>query len=559
MQFYSAVTIALMDKPPAHMQPLTERPAWQALEAHYQLLRHRHLQQLFDEDPERGRRFAAEAAGIYLDYSKNHVTEQTMSLLTQLARESGLSERIAAMFRGDKINVTEQRAALHMALRAASDEHFEVEGVDVAPMAQAELEKMAAFADQVRNGQWWGYTGRHIRNVINIGIGGSHLGPALACDALWHYRAKGLYFRFVSSLDDADFAEATRDLVAEETLFVICSKTFTTAETLINAERARAWCLRHLGSDQAINRHFVAVSGNAAAVADFGIGPDNHFALWDWVGGRYSLSSAVGLSTMIAVGPQHFRAMLSGYHAMDRHFLTAPFERNLPVLMGLVAIWYNNFFSAQTTAVLPYQHGLRHLPAYLQQLFMESNGKSVTLAGEHIGYNTASICWGQPGTEGQHSFYQLLHHGTRLVPCDFIGFCRSPNQEDDGDRLLLANLLAQTAALAFGSEGQGNGEAQEPHRRFGGNRPSNILIAEQLTPEILGALLALYEHSVFTQGVIWNINSFDQWGVELGKTLTQRFAVALANSGETHGVHDSSSAALIEYYRRSINPSAPST
>ena len=535
--------------------PLAERPAWKALEDHYQKMRHLHLRQLFADDPRRGERLAAEGAGLYLDYSKNRVTDETIRLLVRLAGECGLPQRIDAMSGGEKINVTEKRAALHTALRAGQDEWFIVDGVDVVPEVHAVLNRMADFARQVRDGERRGYTGKRIRHVVNIGIGGSDLGPVMAYEALRHYSQHDMSFHFVSNVDGTDFAEATRDLDPETTLFIICSKTFTTLETLTNARTARAWCLRRLGDEQAVRKHFVAVSTNAAEVAKFGIDTADMFGFWDWVGGRYSMDSAVGLSTMIAIGPEHFRDMLAGFRAMDEHFRSAPFERNLPVLMGLLAVWYNNFFGAQTVAVLPYNRYLKRFPAYLQQLTMESNGKHVTLDGARIGYQTGPIYWGEPGTNGQHSFYQLIHQGTKLVPCDFIGFCRSLNPIGHQHDLLMANLFAQTEALAFGRtddevKADGTPDWLAPHCLFEGNRPTNTILAERLTPETLGNLVALYEHSVFTQGTIWNIDSFDQWGVELGKVLAQRMIPELESADEPALGHDSSTNALIRRYRR---------
>ena len=536
--------------PPA----LTQRPAWKALEAHHEAVRHEHLRQLFADDPGRGERFAAEAAGIYLDYSKNRITEETLRLLLDLAGECGLRARIDAMFGGEKINVTEKRAVLHVALRAPKEERIAVDGIDVVPKVHAMLDRMAAFSDRIRSGQWVGHTGRRIRNVVNIGLGGSDLGPVMAYEALRHYSQRDLRFRFVSNVDGTDFVEATYDLDPEETLFIVSSKSFTTLETVTNAHAARAWSLRKLGDERAVRRHFAAVSTNAEEAAKFGIGPENMFGFWDWVGGRYSMDSAIGLSTIIAIGPVHFRAMLAGFHAMDVHFRTAPFERNLPVLMGLLCVWYNNFFGAQTAAVLPYDQYLEKLPAYLQQLTMESNGKHVTLADAHVDYQTSPIWWGERGTNGQHSFFQLIHQGTRLVPCDFIGFCRTLNPLGGQHDLLMANLFAQTEALAFGkteSEVKAEGVADwlVPHRSFEGNRPTNTILAESLTPQTLGALVALYEHSVFTQGVIWDIDSFDQWGVELGKVLAQRTIPELASRAEPRLTHDSSTNALIRRYR----------
>jgi glucose-6-phosphate isomerase len=536
-------------------QPLPARPAWKALEAHHRTIRDVHLRQLFAEDPRRGERFAAEAAGLYLDYSKNRLTDETIRLLVRLAEDCGLRGRIDAMFGGEKINITEQRAVLHMALRAAEGERYVVDGVDVVPQVRAVLDRMAAFSQRVRTGEWRGETGKRIRHVINIGIGGSDLGPVMAYDALRHYSQRDISFHFVSNVDASDFAEATRELDPEETLCIICSKTFTTLETMTNARAARAWIVRRLGHEQAVRKHFVAVSTDAEAVSKFGIDTANMFGFWDWVGGRYSMESAVGLSTMIAVGPEHYRAMLAGFHAMDEHFRTAPFERNLPVLMGLITIWYNNFFGAQTVAVLPYDHYLARFPAYLQQLTMESNGKQVTLDGARVGYQTGPIYWGEPGTNGQHSFYQLIHQGTKLIPCDLIGFCQTLNSDGRQHDLLMANLFAQAEALAFGRteeevKAEGTPAGLVPHRTFEGNRPSNTILAERLTPETLGRLVALYEHSVFTQGTIWNINSFDQWGVELGKALATRTIPELAGAEEPPLAHDSSTNALIRRYRR---------
>lgn len=547
----------MMVTTPATMRtsPLTARPAWMALDAHYQKMRHLHLRQLFAHDSRRGERFAAEAAGIYLDYSKNHVTDETLRLLLQVAEDCGLRERIDAMFRGEKINATEQRAVLHVALRAPKGERIVVDGVDVVPAVHTVLDRMAAFAQQVRDGQWRGYTGKRIRHVVSIGIGGSDLGPVMAYEALRYYSQRDMSFRFVSNVDGTDFTEATRDLDPEETLFIVCSKTFTTLETLTNAHAARTWCLHRLGDAQAVRKHFVAVSTNSEEVTKFGIDTSQMFGFWDWVGGRYSMDSAIGLSTMIAIGPENFRAMLDGFHAMDEHFRTTPFERNLPVLMGLLAVWYNNFFEAQTVAVLPYEQYLKRFPAYLQQLTMESNGKHVTLDGDRVDYQTGPVYWGEPGTNGQHSFYQLVHQGTRLIPCDFIGFCQSLNPLGHQHDLLMANLFAQTEALAFGKtldevKAGGTPDWLAPHRSFEGNRPTNTLLAERLTPETLGALVALYEHSVLTQGTIWNIDSFDQWGVELGKALAQRMIPELENADEPLPGHDSSTSTLIRRYRR---------
>jgi glucose-6-phosphate isomerase len=539
----------------APAQLLRERPAWKALAAHYETIRGLHLRQLFAEDPGRGERLTAEATGIYLDYSKNRITDETIRLLVSLAGECGLRERIAAMFRGERINATEKRAVLHTALRAPSTEQVVVDGVDVVPEVQAVLERMAVFALRVRGGEWKGHTGKRIRNVISIGIGGSDLGPVMAYEALRHYSQRNVTFRFVSNVDGTDFEEATRDLDPEETLFIICSKTFTTLETLTNAHSARAWSLRKLGDECSVRRHFVAVSTNAEGVAKFGIDTANMFGFWDWVGGRYSMDSAIGLSTMIAIGPEHFRALLAGFHAMDQHFRSAPFERNLPVLMGMLAVWNCNFLDAQTVAVLPYEQYLKRFPAYLQQLTMESNGKHVTLEGTRVAYQTGTIYWGEPGTNGQHSFYQLIHQGTRLIPCDFIGFCQALNPLGHQHDLLMSNLFAQSEALAFGkTEGEVKAEGTPawlaPHRVFEGNRPSNTLLAECLTPQTLGSLVALYEHSVFTQGTIWNIDSFDQWGVELGKVLARRTVPELESADEPQLDHDSSTNALIRRYRR---------
>jgi len=536
-------------------QSLTQRPAWKALQAHYQQIHPLHLRQLFADDPQRGERFVIDAVGIYLDYSKNRITDETLRLLIKLADDCGLRERINAMFKGDTINVTECRAALHTALRAPEGERIMLDGVDVVPEVHAVLDRMAVFSEQVRSGHWLGYTGKRIRNIVNIGIGGSDLGPVMAYEALRHYSRRDLTFRFVSNVDGTDFKEATHDLDPEETLFIICSKTFTTLETLTNARAARDWCLQKLGDDHAVRRHFVAVSTNADEVTNFGINTDNMFGFWDWDGGRYSMDSAIGLSTMIAVGADNFRAMLTGFHAMDEHFRTAPFERNIPVIMGLLKLWYNNFFDAQSVAVFPYNQYLKRFPAYLQQLTMESNGKHITLDGACVDYQTAPIYWGEPGTNGQHSFFQLLHQGTRLIPCDFIGFFQNLNPLGDQHDLLMANFFAQTEALAFGkSEDEvktdGIPDWLVPHRTFEGNRPTNTLLVEQLTPETLGKLVALYEHSVFTQGAIWNIDSFDQWGVELGKMLAKKTAAELKSADEPQLDHDSSTNALIRRYRR---------
>jgi glucose-6-phosphate isomerase len=534
---------------------VTQRPAWQALTAHYQQIKDVHLRTLFAQDAQRGEHFTLEALGLYLDYSKHRLTAETLHRLVKLAQDSGLRERIDAMFRGDKINLTENRAVLHVALRAPHDAHIFVDGKDVVPEVHAVLDKMAEFANRLRNGEWHGHTGKRIRNIINIGIGGSDLGPVMAYEALRHYSTRDLTFRFVSNVDGTDFAEATHDLDAAETLFIVSSKTFTTQETMTNAQTARAWALAALNDEAAIAKHFVAVSTNAEAVAKFGIDTANMFGFWDWVGGRYSMDSAIGLSTMIAIGPEHYRSLLAGFHEMDEHFHTAPFDQNLPVLMGLLAVWYNNFFDAQTIAVLPYDQYLKRFPAYLQQLTMESNGKHVTLAGQVVDYQTSPIFWGEPGTNGQHSFYQLIHQGTKLIPCDFIGFARSLNPLGDHHDLLMSNVFAQAEALAFGKtaeevQAESTPDWLIPHRTFEGNRPSTVLLADQLTPEVLGKLIALYEHSVFTQSVIWDINAFDQWGVELGKALAQRIIPELKNEAAPDLKHDSSTNTLIQRYRR---------
>jgi glucose-6-phosphate isomerase len=535
--------------------PLTERPAWQALASHFEAIKNAHLRQLFAEDPNRGARLAVEADGLYLDYSKNRVTDETIRLLLQLAEECRLRDRIEAMFRGEKINLTENRAVLHVALRAPRGEPILVDGRDVVPEVHAVLGRMADFADRVRSGAWRGHTGRRIRNVINVGIGGSYLGPEMAYLALRPYSDRSMTFRFIANVDGADFREATRDLDPAETLFIISSKTFTTLETMTNARTAREWVRDALGDDQAIAKHFVAVSTNTEEVRKFGIDPENMFGFWDWVGGRYSMDSAIGLSTMIAIGPSSYRGMLAGFHAMDEHFRAAPFERNLPVLMGLLSVWYNNFFGAETVAVLPYSAHLKRFPAYLQQLTMESNGKHVDLQCRSVRYQTAPVYWGEPGTDGQHSFYQLLHQGTKLVPCDFIGFCRPAEPVGRHQDLLMANLFAQTEALAFGKtadqvKAEGTPDWLVPHRVFEGNRPTNTILAEALTPETLGALVALYEHVVFTQGAIWNVDPFDQWGVELGKVLAQRIVPELESSDAPEFNHDSSTNTLIRRYRR---------
>jgi glucose-6-phosphate isomerase len=536
--------------------PLNERKAWKALETHYEKVRKMHLRNLFASDPQRGERLTAEAAGLLLDYSKNRITDETLQLLIELAEESGLHSRIDAMFRGEKINVTEHRAVLHVALRAPQGASIVVDGQNVVPEVHAVLAKMAGFSNRVRSGEWIGHTGYRIRNVINIGIGGSDLGPVMAYEALKHYSDRAMTFRFVSNVDGTDFREAVLDLNPAETLFVVSSKTFTTLETMTNAHSAREWSLDGLGgNEKSVAKHFVAVSTNAAAVAAFGIDTANMFGFWDWVGGRYSMDSAIGLSTMLAIGPDHFQAMLSGFHQMDEHFRTAPFERNLPVLMGLLAIWYNDFFEAQTVAVLPYEQYLKRFPAYLQQLTMESNGKHVTLEGSEVACATGPIYWGEPGTNGQHSFYQLIHQGTRFIPCDFIAFGQPLNPLGRHHDMLIANVLAQTEALAFGKtaeqvKAEGTPDWLAPHRVFEGNRPSNTILADRLTPEVLGKLVALYEHSVFTQGAIWQINSFDQWGVELGKVLAQRIIPELESKKETALAHDSSTNNLIRRYRK---------
>jgi len=538
------------------IEPLTKRKAWKALQAHYEQLRGLHLRKLFADDPKRGERMTAEAVGIFLDYSKNRITDETVKLLIQLAEASGLRSQIDAMFRGEKINFTEKRAVLHVALRAPKGTPIVVDGENVVPQVQAVLDGMTDFSNRVRGGQWKGHTGKRIRNVINIGIGGSDLGPVMAYEALKHYSERAMTFRFVSNVDGTDFAEAVSDLDAAETLFIISSKTFTTLETMTNAHTARDWSLATLGGDEkSVAKHFVAVSTNAAEVAKFGIDTANMFGFWDWVGGRYSMDSAIGLSTMIAVGPENFRAMLDGFHQMDEHFRTAPFEQNLPVLTGLLSIWYNDFFGAQTVAVLPYEQYLKRFPAYLQQLTMESNGKHITIDGTDVDYATGPIFWGEPGTNGQHSFYQLIHQGTRLIPCDFIAFAQPLNPLGHHHDMLLANVFAQTEALAFGKtpeqvEAEGTPDWLVPHRVFEGNRPSNTILAARLTPETLGKLVALYEHSVFTQGTIWQINSFDQWGVELGKVLAQRIIPEVESQTEPSLAHDSSTNNLIRRYRK---------
>jgi glucose-6-phosphate isomerase len=539
----------------ASLAPLTERAAWKALTAHYPKVRELHLRKLFADDPGRGERLTSEAVGIYLDYSKNRITDETLTLLLQLAEESGLRSRIDAMFSGEKINVTEKRAVLHVALRAPKGQSIVVDGEDVVPGVHAVLDKMSVFSQRIRSGEWKGHTGKPIRNVVNVGIGGSDLGPVMAYEALREYSQRSLNFRFVSNIDGTDFAEATRDLDAEETLFIISSKTFTTLETMTNAHTARAWALTRLKDEAAVAKHFVAVSTNAKEVAKFGIDTSNMFGFWDWVGGRYSMDSAIGLSTMIAIGPDDFRAMLDGFHEMDEHFRTAPFDRNLPVLMGLLGLFYDNFFDAQTVAVLPYEQYLKRFPAYLQQLTMESNGKHVTLEGKVVDYQTGPIYWGEPGTNGQHSFYQLIHQGTKLIPCDFIAFAEALNPLGRHHDILIANVLAQSEALAFGKtaqqvEAEGTPAWLVPHRTFEGNRPSNTIFLDRLTPAALGKLVALYEHSVFTQGAIWQIDSFDQWGVELGKVLAQRIIPELEGQAEPPLQHDSSTNNLIRRYRK---------
>jgi glucose-6-phosphate isomerase len=536
--------------------PLNQRPAWKALHAHAMEIEGKHLRDLFSQDPGRGERFTAEADGIFLDFSKNRITDKTLQLLIQLADESGLRAKIDAMFRGDKINITENRAVLHVALRAPKREKIEVDGEDVVPGVHEVLEKMAGFADKVRSGEWKGHTGKRIRNVINIGIGGSDLGPVMAYEALKHYSQRDLTFRFVSNVDGTDFAEAVADLKADETLFLIASKTFTTLETMTNAHSARDWSLAGLGGDEkAVAKHFVAISTNAKLVAEFGIDTANMFGFWDWVGGRYSMDSAIGLSTMIAIGPEYFTEMLAGFHQMDVHFRTTPFEKNLPVLLGLLTVWYTDFFDAQTMAVLPYEQYLKRFPAYLQQLTMESNGKHVTLDGTHVATETGPVYWGEPGTNGQHSFYQLIHQGTRLIPCDFIGFAKALNPLGRHHDMLMANVFAQAEALAFGKtaeqvKAEGTPDWLVPHRVFEGNRPSNVILADVLTPEVLGKLVALYEHAVFTQGAIWNIDSFDQWGVELGKVLATKILGELESATEPEMKHDSSTTSLIRRYRK---------
>jgi glucose-6-phosphate isomerase len=535
---------------------VTTRAVWKALEAHYTKIRELHLRKLFADDATRGERMSLEAVGIYFDYSKHRITDETLKLLLQLAEESGLRAHIDAMFRGDKINVTEKRAVLHVALRAPKGQSIVLDGEDVVPQVHAVLDKMSDFSNRVRSGEWKGHTGKRIRNVINVGIGGSDLGPVMAYEALRHYSQRDITFRFVSNVDGTDFAEATRDLDPAETLFIISSKTFTTLETMTNAHTARDWALATLKDSAAVAKHFVAVSTNADGVAKFGIDTANMFEFWDWVGGRYSMDAAIGLSTMLAIGPENFGAMLGGFHQMDEHFRTAPFDRNLPVLMGLLGVWYNNFFGAQTAAVLPYEQYLKRFPAYLQQLTMESNGKHVTLDGTEVSWQTGPIYWGEPGTNGQHSFYQLIHQGTKLIPCDFIGFYETLNPLGRHHDLLMSNVFAQAEALAFGKtsqqvEAEGTPAWLAPHKTFEGNRPSSTILLDRLTPEALGKLVALYEHSVFTQGTIWNIDSFDQWGVELGKALAVRIIPELETGDGSQLNHDSSTNALIRRYKKS--------
>ncbi len=535
--------------------PLRQRPAWKALEQHYSEISGRHLRELFAADPGRGERLTAEAAGLYLDYSKNRITDETLGLLLQLAEESGVAERRDAMMRGEAINVSEHRAVLHVALRMPKGSSLVVNGVDVVVQVHEVLDRMAAFADRIRSGEWKGYTGKAIRNIVNVGIGGSDLGPVMAYEALRYYSRRDLTFRFVSNVDSTDFVEATRDLAADETLFIISSKTFGTLETLTNAHSARDWVVDELGSEDAVARHFVAVSTNAERVSEFGIDIENMFGFWDWVGGRYSMDSAIGLSTMVAIGPENFAEMLAGFHEMDEHFRSAPFSENLPVLMALLAVWYGDFFDAQTYGVMPYEQYLKRFPAYLQQLTMESNGKRVTLDGAEVDYQTGAVFWGEPGTNGQHSFYQLIHQGTKLIPLDLLGFGKTLNPLGDHHDILISNVFAQAQALAFGRTeeevlAEGTPPEIAPHRVMPGNRPTNVLLAEKLTPRLLGTLVALYEHSVFTQGTIWNIDSFDQWGVELGKVLAVQILPELENAAEPDLKHDSSTNTLIQRYRR---------
>lgn len=539
-----------------NLKPLTQRPAWKALTVHYKQIQKLHLRKLFADDVKRGQKFSVETVGLFLDYSKNRITDKTLKLLLQLANESGLRRKIDAMFSGEKINVTENRAVLHVALRAPKGASILVDGKNVVPEVHAVLDKMTEFSNHVRSGEWKGFSGKRIKNIINVGIGGSDLGPLMAYEALKHYSDRNLNFRFVSNVDGIDFVEATHDLDPAETLFIISSKTFTTLETMTNAQSARDWLLAGLGGYvKAVAKHFVAVSTNAEKVSAFGIDTANMFGFWDWVGGRYSMDSAIGLSTMLAIGPKNFRAMLAGFHAMDEHFRTAPFEKNLPVLMGLLSVWNNDFFGVETVAVLPYEQYLKRFPAYLQQLTMESNGKHVTLDGKKVNYQTGPIYWGEPGTNGQHSFYQLIHQGTRLIACDFIAFAQALTPLGRHHDILLANFFAQAEALAFGKtaeevKAEGTADALVPHRVFEGNRPSNTILAEKLTPEMLGKLVALYEHSVFTQGAIWNIDSFDQWGVELGKVLAQRIVPELESETVPKLKHDSSTNNLIRHYRK---------
>jgi glucose-6-phosphate isomerase len=539
-----------------HIKPLTQRPAWKALSVHHKTVQKLHLRKLFADDPKRGERLSVEAVGLCLDYSKNRITDQTLKLLFQLAKESGLRARMDAMFNGKKINITENRAVLHVALRAPKGATIVMDGKNVVPEVHAVLDKMADFSDRVRSGEWKGHTGKRIKNVINIGIGGSDLGPVMAYEALKQYSERSLTFRFVSNVDGVDFVEATRDLAPAETLFIVSSKTFTTLETMTNAQSARDWLLKGLGGDaKAVAKHFVAVSTNTEKVSAFGIDTANMFGFWDWVGGRYSMDSAIGLSTMLAVGPDSFRALLAGFHEMDEHFHHTPFEKNLPVIMGLLSVWNNDFFGAQTVAVLPYEQYLKRFPAYLQQLTMESNGKHVTLDGNKVNYQTGPVYWGEPGTNGQHSFYQLIHQGTRLIPCDFIAFGHALTPLGRHHDILTANVFAQAEALAFGKtakevKAEATPDWLVPHRVFEGNRPSNVILADRLTPEVLGKLVALYEHSVFTQGVIWNIDSFDQWGVELGKVLAQRIVPELESRTAPKLKHDSSTNNLIRRYRK---------
>jgi glucose-6-phosphate isomerase len=551
-----ATSVLKKAKSPA-VRKLTGRAAWKALQSHYKAIRDTHLRTWFGEDPHRGERMTVEGAGLFLDYSKNRITDETINLLVQLAEESGLKQRIEAMFTGEKINITENRAVLHVALRAPQGQTILVDGKNVVPEVHAVLDKMSDFANRVRSGEWKGHTGKRIRNVVNIGIGGSDLGPVMAYEALRHYSERSMTFRFVSNVDGNDFAEAVLDLDPAETLFIVSSKTFTTLETMTNAHSARNWFLERSGGNEgAVAKHFVAVSTNAAEVSRFGIDTANMFGFWDWVGGRYSMDSAIGLSTMLAIGPDNYRAMLDGFHQIDEHFRTTPFEKNLPVLMGLLGIWYNNFFGAQTVAVLPYEQYLKRFPAYLQQLTMESNGKHVTLAGKVVDYATGPVYWGEPGTNGQHSFYQLIHQGTSLIPCDFIAFSQALNNIGRHHDILIANVFAQAEALAFGKTAEqvkadGTPDWLVPHRVFEGNRPSNMILIDRLTPAVLGKLVALYEHSVFTQGTIWQINSFDQWGVELGKALAQRIIPELESPSDPELNHDSSTNHLIRRYRSS--------